>query len=821
MRGSERAFSLFHHQLRSNLLALLVALTAIGGGIYYLSEEALIKNVENNLQYHADFRKERVLSLFEEQKQWVREVSDNSGLSVLSEKLLNSYLVDGIDSSVYQEYRDYFRSEFQTLLISQGSSDLFLITPEGELAFSLRPMEEEIGIDLSSNGFYGETSLSRLITETLKSGQLSISRYGKIEQVEDSTVLMGSPITSSFPGAENEIIGILVRPFALKRLHTLLKSYEGLGETGEAVIAQWRGEGLGSGVNFISHFRFSEAATPDEACQEKRRTQPRLFPVLHALSRTNGAGWMIDNSCNPVYGVWTWIPELEWGMVVKQDQSEIMQPVRSMRNNILLTFPFILLFLVWMVHRQARTLAQPIEQLINASESGEITSLSSSPITEVNQLTLTLQQMLLVLQANQESLDKKVQLRTLQLKQQSGEMESILTSIQEGLLVIDQNCRVIRANQKIATLLGYEQIDQLNGIAINTLFVDADIDNADLFRAITETNSLSTERMMRNIDGEDIPVQISVAQLKTIDDEHHTDGAVLIAHDLRERIQAEKERTEQANRLSYQEGLAEMSTNVLHNIGNAIAGLNGRAEAISSTLGPLQQIQQQLEHAGEIEDLPRLHQGIKQLSSILQQLHAEKLNPSCDALIQGILHISEIITIQQQMAFGRPSINSRFSLKESIQKVISLHQDSNQKLGITIHLSIDPQLNEVTLPQNQFMQMIDNLIKNGREAISEQLQQVPSVSHTIHLDLTARGDDQFQLAISDSGIGIPHDRQQQIFQRNVTTKTSGTGIGLHSVSTFVHSLHGTISVQSDGPGQGSTFIIQLPRDGSKTTDQSL
>jgi hypothetical protein len=152
-----RAHTLFYHQLRGSLLALLVALSVIGGGIYHLSEQALLRNVENNLQYHADFRKERILALFEWQKRWMIEISEQSGLSAFSEQLLNSYHSDGAESPLYQQLRDRFRNDYQTLLRSQQVEDLFLITPQGELAFSLRPLEEEIGEPLTRDGFYGET----------------------------------------------------------------------------------------------------------------------------------------------------------------------------------------------------------------------------------------------------------------------------------------------------------------------------------------------------------------------------------------------------------------------------------------------------------------------------------------------------------------------------------------------------------------------------------------------------------------------------------------------------------------------------------------
>ncbi len=446
----------------------------------------------------------------------------------------------------------------------------------------------------------------------------------------------------------------------------------------------------------------------------------------------------------------------------------------------------------------------------------------------MNQLTLTLQQLVMVLEESKRSLDQKVQLRTNQLKQQSSEMESILASMQEGLLVVDDQGQIRRVNQKLVELLSCDSADHLYGEKIDRLFTttaEAAHTTLSIKQFIAEAHShpdtvdaqhspLSTERKLKSCNGEEIPVQISGALLQTIDEHHHVDGAVLIAHDLRERIEAEQERNRQANQLSYQEGLAEMSSNVLHNIGNAIAGLNGRAEIIHSTLSPLQQIQQQLQQASKLEDLPLLQDGLQQLSTILQTLQQEKLAPSCEALIQGIRHISDTITIQQQMAFGRPSINSRFSLKDAINKIISLHKQSNQKLHIETQLRIDPSLDEVTLPQNQFMQMIDNLMKNSREAIAERQQQDTSTHHSITLQLDTLPEKRFLLKVTDTGVGISKHDQKQIFQRNMTTKPDGSGIGLHSVSNFIGSLQGTIQATSSGKNQGSCFTIELPQDGS-------
>lgn len=77
-------------------------------------------------------------------------------------------------------------------------------------------------------------------------------------------------------------------------------------------------------------------------------------------------------------------------------------------------------------------------------------------------------------------------------------------------------------------------------------------------------------------------------------------------------------------------------------------------------------------------------------------------------------------------------------------------------------------------------------------------------------------DENVLLKISDNGIGIKNDELARIFERfeqgtNNNHNTKGTGIGLAFVKELVISLHGTIHAESEGPGQGSTFIIELPK----------
>ena len=80
----------------------------------------------------------------------------------------------------------------------------------------------------------------------------------------------------------------------------------------------------------------------------------------------------------------------------------------------------------------------------------------------------------------------------------------------------------------------------------------------------------------------------------------------------------------------------------------------------------------------------------------------------------------------------------------------------------------------------------------------------------------ARADDTARITIADTGDGIPPDQLEHIFDRfhridtSRSRQTGGSGLGLAISRALIHAHHGTITAQSDGPGQGSRFIIDLP-----------
>jgi signal transduction histidine kinase len=84
---------------------------------------------------------------------------------------------------------------------------------------------------------------------------------------------------------------------------------------------------------------------------------------------------------------------------------------------------------------------------------------------------------------------------------------------------------------------------------------------------------------------------------------------------------------------------------------------------------------------------------------------------------------------------------------------------------------------------------------------------------------TDREEDQLRLLVADSGVGIDPGRQGEIFglfvQGDQPTGRPGTGIGLNLVSRLVHLHGGTVSVESEGRGKGTLFVVRLPADAER------
>ena len=168
-------------------------------------------------------------------------------------------------------------------------------------------------------------------------------------------------------------------------------------------------------------------------------------------------------------------------------------------------------------------------------------------------------------------------------------------------------------------------------------------------------------------------------------------------------------------------------------------------------------------------------------------------------IVKGLLDFSRQTELDQEPA----------EVNRLIRSLISTMENQALVKGVSIEFNPGENLPMLTLDRSQFQSVLVNLIINALDA-TEPGGNI-TVSTGISLSASDTGQKGVEIAITDTGCGIPQENLDKLFEPFFTTKEvgKGTGLGL-AVSLGIIQRHGgTIRVQSE-VGRGSTFTIWLP-----------
>ena len=125
------------------------------------------------------------------------------------------------------------------------------------------------------------------------------------------------------------------------------------------------------------------------------------------------------------------------------------------------------------------------------------------------------------------------------------------------------------------------------------------------------------------------------------------------------------------------------------------------------------------------------------------------------------------------------------------------------KLGVTLEHSLPQGMPQVRADRVQLSQVLLNLVRNAMEAVSAQR----SSERKVRIEARVNAS-QVEVAVIDSGTGIPEDLLPNVFDAFVTTKQAGLGIGLALSRAIVEAHGGDLRAQNNA-GRGATFRFTL------------
>lgn len=263
-------------------------------------------------------------------------------------------------------------------------------------------------------------------------------------------------------------------------------------------------------------------------------------------------------------------------------------------------------------------------------------------------------------------------------------------------------------------------------------------------------------------------------------------------------------------------GKAEIATGVLHNVGNALNGVNVAAtlaldlmrNSRVSELGRATDLMQQ--HTESLGAFFTSHERGKLLLPYLTKLgeilghEQETLLDYLQDLCKKVDHTKQIVKSQQSYA-KVCGIEMDFHPEEVLEDVLKTLGSNLPQSGIELVREYHA-VPAIHSDKHKIMQVLANLVTNAIHALLSSRQ-----SHKrLVVRLEQQSDDFVSITVEDNGMGIDEAHLTKIFQYGFTTKETGHGFGLHHSALVAKELGGELRVESDGPGNGARFTLDVP-----------
>lgn len=349
---------------------------------------------------------------------------------------------------------------------------------------------------------------------------------------------------------------------------------------------------------------------------------------------------------------------------------------------------------------------------------------------------------------------------------------NLIESSVDGIIAADMKGNIIIFNKGAEALTGYTAEEVIGKIHITQIYPEGVA--KEIMRKLRSPEFggvgkfTPTSLNVVNKNGEEIPIQLSAALI--YDAGGKEVASVGIFTDLRPRLKMEREIQEIQQALLQSEKLAAMgrlTSQIAHELNNPIYGIMNTLELLKTEIPPENRRRRILDLA--LSETHRLSEMLRNMLSFSKPEEEQRRPVNLNELLEGILLI-----VDKQM----------------------------QEANIKVKTYLDEKIPLVMASTNQLRQVFLNMFKNAKEAMPK--------GGTLTVG-TGRERDRVLIHIRDTGVGIPEELKNKIFEAFFTTKqkVKGVGLGLSVCYGIIKSHGGEIRVESE-EGKGTHFTISLP-----------
>jgi len=765
-----------------NLVFLFIFLSvevAAGSVLFYRTQNALKNQAVVQIQNISSSKAQNVRTFLESEKEVVGILAAST--------VFRNFLETQTDSEPYLAQKDITEQRLDRSIVEVNQIfELFLIDKEGKIVASTDRKNE--GQDKSQDLYFTQAKEKIFIKDLYYS-----------ETIKKMNYTVSAPISNELTG---EFLGTIVARMNPDNLNNILASNIAMGETGENFLINGEKYLITPsryfGLDAILKTKVETQNSQECFSSEDQKRSLNDYSVNHfAIS-------FIDYRGMQIIGTHAYIPEANWCLITKMDQTEIFAPVRQMVYVFILIFIFSVLIFFSISYWLSAKISKPLAILQKEADiigEGDLNfEMQIESQDEIGQLSQSFQKMTHSLREARGEMEQKIFAQTKEINKQKEDLEirqkailniledvewekknvsmerdkidAILHSIGDGVFVVDEEKRITMINkvtEKISGFSGSELRGEIYNQKLKFVFEKDNQENSEFIDQAIKTGKIqemANHTMLVRKDGTQVAVADSAAPLKNKKGE--VIGCVVVFRDVTKEREVDRMKTEFVSLAS-------------HQLRTPLTSIKWYAELLLTD-----EAKNKLE--GEKKDfVQEIHNGNERMINLVNDLlNVSRIETGNKFVIEKKdTDIVEIITqaIQEQEVLAK---------QKNIQIVCE-----NKPQG-TVIISADGE---------KIKQVFQNFISNAVKYSSE--------GSVITIGCSEDKDTHI-FSVKDQGVGIPKDQQDRIFEKffrasNVLlTEAEGTGLGLYIAKSIIEGHGGKIWFESEEK-KGTTFYISLPK----------
>ena len=423
-------------------------------------------------------------------------------------------------------------------------------------------------------------------------------------------------------------------------------------------------------------------------------------------------------------------------------------------------------------------------------------------------------------------LEQRVAERTAELAERSELVNLLLDSAPGAMYGIDADGNCTFCNPAGLRLLGYESSDEILGKKSHQLVHHTRPDGSaypkeecPVFRSFRDGHDAHVEdELFWRKDGSSFPVEYSSRQMRR-------DGRILGAVVSFEDITNRKRQDMELRHSQKLEAVGRLAAGVAHEINTPIQFVGDNTRFLQNSFHDELQLVHKYQElytaatAGEIS--PQLLQELAAVREKADWDYLEQEIPrAMEQMLEGLSRVSTIVRGMKEFSHvDRTNEKTPGDLNRALESTLIVARNELKYVA-----DVETQFGElppVLCHLGDLNQVFLNLLVNSAHAIDDVIKSTGGKGKiTVR---TRVNEDCVEIAISDTGGGIPGEIQEKIFDPFFTTKGvgKGTGQGLALARAIVVEKHGGSLTFETQPGKGTTFLIRLPLSGAMKREEAL